>query len=157
LLGGRGGENFRNYLQLLKLEAKHGVNLGASYATEIAGKDFTHYIAEDVRQHLYDCFPSCLMVQQIQGIVKMNSFLLCGLTSMEVGIRCVLNRSMQACFCYCCRYARGITGCLGIHEIGAVACSKLVGFGSNGASANIAGAGLRLSRAHHTHICSCMN
>ena len=42
----------------------------------------------------------------------------------------------------------------GIQEIGAAACSKLVGFGTDGLSANIAGAGLKglVEKSYHGSI-----
>ncbi len=47
--------SFRKYLQLVKLEAKHGVSVGTNCTTETAGKEITHYIAESVREKLCLC------------------------------------------------------------------------------------------------------
>ena len=44
--------SFRKYPQLCELEARHGVAIGSAYTNEIAGKTFTHYIAESRRQQL---------------------------------------------------------------------------------------------------------
>ena len=66
---------FRKYSQLLKLEANHGVSVGTSYATEVAGREFTHYIAESLTQDLYVrlgkpiFFLSCLTVLGIDSFV----------------------------------------------------------------------------------------
>ena len=40
---------FCKYPGICELEARHGVNLGRSYTTEIASKSFAHYIAEALR------------------------------------------------------------------------------------------------------------
>lgn len=41
---------FRKYKALHQLEARHGVDLGQSYATKDSAKSFTHYIAQSQRQ-----------------------------------------------------------------------------------------------------------
>ncbi len=41
---------FRKYTALHELEARHGVDLGQSYATTDSARSFTHYIAESQRQ-----------------------------------------------------------------------------------------------------------
>ena len=46
--------SFRKYPRLCELEARHGVAIGTTYTNEIAGKTFTHYIAESNRQQLLE-------------------------------------------------------------------------------------------------------
>ena len=43
---------FDKYPKLCELEARHGVSLGTSYTNELAGKNFTHYIAKAKKQEL---------------------------------------------------------------------------------------------------------
>lgn len=46
--------SFRKYPRLCELEARHGVAIGNTYTNEIAGKTFTHYIAESRRLQLFE-------------------------------------------------------------------------------------------------------
>ena len=80
-------------------------------------------------------------------MVQLNSFLLCGLINM--GLMCTRLSFFWVCK-PCTTTAKGMLETvqstlkkLGIQEFNAVACSILVGFGTNGASANVGGAGLK--------------
>ena len=147
---------FTKYPKICELEAHHGVHLGTSYINENAGKEMIHYIAESRRQELITKL----------GNAKFFSLLLDGSTDkanidnevilvvwcdrdgtdekvhtrMEYftiirpqsvtaeGLFKVLESGLQE---------------LGISEISAELCKKLVGVGTDGASANIAAAGLK--------------
>ena len=150
--------SFRKYPRLCELEARHGVAIGSAYTNEIAGKTFTHYIAESRRSQLFEKLAQA----------KFFSLLIDGSTDKGN----IDNEIFMAVWCDCnangvdekihtrTSYlhvgvpstvdARGLFQCLkdallrlGISELDATHCSKLVGVGSDGAAANIARAGLK--------------
>ena len=43
---------FTKYPKICDLEARHGVRVGTTYRSDMAGKDFVHYIAEAKQKHL---------------------------------------------------------------------------------------------------------
>ena len=47
--------SFRKYPSICALEARHGVDLGTNYITATYGKQFTHYIAQSLRNDLKSC------------------------------------------------------------------------------------------------------
>ncbi len=50
--------SFIKYPQLLNLEARHGISLGTTYMSKVSCREFTHYIAECMRQHISNCTSS---------------------------------------------------------------------------------------------------
>ena len=147
---------FTKYPCICELEARHGVSVGTSYRNENAGKEFIHYIAETKREEL----------KQRLGSAKFFSLLIDGSTDKG-------NIDNEAILVVWCEHdgldekvhtrmeyftvvrpqsvtaqgllhvlESGLKG-LGVNEISAEHCRKLVGIGTDGASANIAAAGLK--------------
>ncbi len=147
---------FTKYPKVCELEARHGVRVGTSYVNENAGKELIHYIAESRRQEL----------KQRPANAKFFSLLLDG--STETGnidnelllvVRCERDGSdekvhMRMEYFTVVRphsvtaqglikvLESGLQG-LGIKEISAEECKKLVVIGTDGASANMAARGLK--------------
>ena len=153
---------FTKYPKICALETRHGVSVGSSYVNENAGKDFMHYIAESRRQELKE------------KLAKANFFslLLDGSTDasnidneMFLAVWCDCNGSDQKVYtrmkCLIVVQQRSLTAKglfevlesalqdLGIPEVSAKHCKKLVGIGTDGASANIAANGLKGLVEHH--------
>ena len=150
--------SFRKYPRLCELEARHGVAIGSAYTNEIAGKTFTHYIAESRRSQLFEKLAQA----------KFFSLLIDGSTDkgnidneifMAVWCDCNTNGVDEKIHTRTSYFHVGVPSTvdarglfqglkdallrLGISELDATHCSKLVGVGSDGAAANIARAGLK--------------
>ena len=150
--------SFRKFPSFCELEARHGVNIGSSYTTETAARSFIHFIAETKRNKL------TLSLQQ----GKFFSLLLDGSTDSrnienEIMVVVWFDKNSQGCnerviirtsYLKVSRpstaNAKGIFEVLeaalqglGILAIGREHCAKLVGISTDGASANIANAGLK--------------
>ena len=148
--------SFRKFPRLCELEARHRVSIGSSYTNKIAGKMFTHYVAQSQRQ------------QVLERIVqaKFFSLLIDGSTDKanvdnEVFMAvCVIQMKVmkkihtQTFYFHVGRPstfdAAGLfqnlsiaLQKLGCTEVDVEHCSKLVGIGSDGAAANIARRGLK--------------
>ena len=147
---------YTKYPKICELEARHGVKIGTSYRHENAGKDFMHYIAEAKRQDLVQKvtkakFFSLLLDgstdkgnidNEILLVVwcdpdgtdekvhtRMDYFAVSRPQSVKAdGLFQVLEEGLQR---------------LGIKEVSADECKKLVGVGTDGAASNIAAAGLK--------------
>ena len=147
---------FTKYPKICELEARHGVHVGTIYRSDMAGKDFVHYIAEAKRKDL------------LQTLAKANFFSLLMDGSTDTGnidneillvVWCDPDGSDEKVhtrmdFLTVSRpqsvTARGLfqvlEGCLqglGIQEVSPDECQKLVGVGTDGAAANIAASGLK--------------
>ena len=150
---------FRKYPRICKLEARHGVNLGSSYLHENAGKEFAHYIAESRRQDLLSTitkakFFSRLMDGSTDQSNAVNELLLV-LWCDPDGVDEKIHTRMSYLAIHKPQHvtAEGLfeslkygLQCLGIQSVTKEACSKLVGSATDGASANVAGNGLKTSR-----------
>ena len=147
---------FTKYPKICELEARHGVHVGTTYRSDMAGKDFVHYIAEAKRKDL------------LQTLAKAKKFSLLMDGSTDTGnidneillvVWCDPDGSDEKVhtrmdFLTVSRpqsvTARGLfqvlEGCLqglGIQEVSPDECQKLVGVGTDGAAANIAASGLK--------------
>ena len=143
--------SFSKYPKLCELEARHGVAVGTAYTNEVPGKTFTHYIAKTKRQELAEKLASAkyfslLMDGSTDSSNTENEILMvvfCDTKGSNEMVHtkteyfCVLRPPSGA--------ASGLLECvkhalssLGITEFSATHCTKLVGFGTDGASANIA-------------------
>ena len=148
--------SYLKYPQICELERHHGVDLGTSYNNESAGKTFVHYIAESRRHELADhikkakFFSLLLDGSTDKGNIdnelllivwcdadgtdekihtKMCYFSVCRPESVSAeGLFAVVGRALQN---------------IGIRAITTGDCKRLVGFGTDGASANIAAKGLK--------------
>ena len=148
--------SFRKFPSVCELETRHGVNIGTTYTTEIAAKSFTAHIAQAQRNELAtnlqkSKFFSLLLdgstdaanieneVQLVvwfdkdgvgERVFTRTSYLCVSrpATAAAVGIFDVVQAAVQK---------------LGFPALTADQCSKLVGIGTDGAAANIAGAGLK--------------
>ena len=147
---------FTKYPALCELEAHHGVNVGTSYTTVDAGKSFCHYIAETRREDLANClskakFFSLLMDGSTDvGNVDDEVFLVlwCDVDGKDEKVHTRMSFFAVArpesvtgsglFDCMKCALAR-----IGIAAINPEACKFLVGMGTDGASANVAAAGLK--------------
>lgn len=147
---------FVNYPALCQLESKHGVEIGTAYRNENAGKTFCHFIAEPRRDHLKEIlsksqFFSLLMDGSTDtGNIDDELFLVlwcdvdCDdqLVHTHMSYLCVSRpKSVNAKGLFDC--LEGSLQRLGIEAISAEQCKMLVGIGTDGASANIAAAGLK--------------
>ena len=147
---------FNKYPLLCELEARHGVDIGAAYVNENAGKTFCAYIAESRRKAL----------REVVNSAKFYSILMDGSTDVanvddEVFLLqwCDVDNSVEKVhsrmdFLSVSRPqsadGKGLFECLQtvFQEIGVTAlhkenCKSLVGIGTDGTSANIAAAGLK--------------
>lgn len=148
--------SFKKYPKLCQLEAKHGVDIGATYTNEVAGRSFVHYMAEAKRCEVVDIlgkadsFSLLLDGSTDKGIhdnelvlavwcdpdgkderihTRMSFFKVIQPDSVSgSGLFQVLERALQS---------------LGIHAIDDTQCRKLVGIAMDGAAANIAAGGLK--------------
>ena len=147
---------YTKYPKLCELETRHGVRVGTSYVNENAGKEFIHYIAELRRQEL----------KQTLANAKFFSLLLDGSTDTgniddEVLLLVWCDRNgrdekvhtqmeyftvvrpqsvtAQGLFAV---LESGLQG-VGIQEVSGEQCKKLIGIGTDGASANIAACRLK--------------
>ena len=130
--------------------------MGKSYTTEIACRNFTHYIAECIKQTLYNrlgtanFFSLLLDGSTDSENVENELFLVIWFDQDGTGEKVCTRASY---FDVCRPTSTTAVGMLEvvenalknfeIQEFNAEGCSKLVGFGTDGASANIAHAGLK--------------
>jgi len=148
--------SFRKYPQLVKLESKHGVSVGTNYTTETAGKEITHYIAKSVREKLCVCLSAAkffsLMLDGSTDSGNIENEILLAIWFDQNGPdeKVYTKTSYFNLYKPSSTSAEGIMeglSCalkkIGISELHATTCFKLVGFGTDGASANIAKAGLK--------------
>ncbi len=148
--------SFKKYPQLLKLEARHGISLGTTYMSEVSCREFTHYIAECMRQHITNCtstsnfFSLLLDGSTDSGNIENIAFFIVWLDKNGIDEKIVTKSS----FYQVCKpsnvngegllsMVESVLKMLGLKELDSEYCTKLVGFGTDGASANIAGLGLK--------------
>ncbi len=147
---------FTKYPKICELEAHHGVCLGTSYVNETAGKEMIHYIAESRRQELMKKLANArffsLLLDGSTDKANIDNELILALwcdrdgrdekihTRMEY-FTVVQPQSVTAAGLF--KVLESALQGLGISEISAETCKKLVGIGTDGASANIAAAGLK--------------
>ena len=146
--------SFWKFRHVCELETRHIVNIGTMYTTEIAAKSFTGYIAQAQRNKLVMNLQKAKFFSLLRDgstdtsnvdnklllVVWFNkdgfgakvytrSSYLCisrPLTATALGVYDVVQAAVQM---------------LGIPAISEEQCTKLVGIGTDGAAANIAGAG----------------
>ena len=150
--------SFRKYPRICELEAKHGANLGTTYRTETAGRSFIHFAAEARRQELLETLQKAkffsLLLDSSTDAGNIDNELVpavwfdrdgsdekvCTRTShFKIMRPSVLNA--QGLF----DVLQELLQCLGIQAIDSEKCTQLVGIGTDGFSANIAGGGLKVS------------
>ena len=147
---------FSKYSKLCELEARHGVTVGSAYTNEAAGKTFVHYIAETKKQELAKALAkakyfSLLMDGSTDSGNNKNELLMvvyCDVSAEDEKVhtkteyfQVIRPSSVAASGLYEC-VTQALTS-IGISAFDPEHCSKLVGFGTDGASANIAKEGLR--------------
>lgn len=147
---------FTNYPVICELEKKHGVNVGTAYLNQNAGKTFCHFIAESRRENLVESlsranFFSLLMDGSVDSAnIDDELFLVlwCDTSSSDEKVHTKM--SFFAVARPDSVTAQGLFQCLqrclsriGITAVNAEQCKMLVGIGTDGASANIAAAGLK--------------
>ena len=150
------GLPFTMYAKICQLEASHGVSLGSSYLNESACKEFIHFIAEAKREALKaqiqksHFFSLLLYGSTDKGNIDNEMFLLvwCDTEADDEKIHTRLDY-------FTVLRPRSVTAVglknvleeglleLGISDLSAEQCHKLVGIATDGASANIAAAGLK--------------
>ena len=148
--------SFKKYAGICDLEIRHGVDLGTTYMNDVACKTFIHFIAEAERQQLGDI------------LAKSEFFSLLMDGSSDKG--CCDNEVVMVVWCDCngkeekihtrIRFfnvtrPHTVTGQglfevlqaalqnMGMQSVDANYCHRLVGIATDGASANIAGRGLK--------------
>ena len=142
--------SFRKYPRLCELEARHGVSIGSSYTNEIAGKSFSHYVAQSQRQQVLERIAQA----------KFFSLLIDGSTDKAnvdnevfMAVWCDTNGTDEKIHTKTSYFHVGRPSTvdaiglfqslsdalrkLGIPEVDVEHCSKLVGIGSDGAASNI--------------------
>lgn len=147
---------FSKYPSICKLERRHGVDVGATYTNENAGKTFCHFIAESQREELAESlsnakFFSLLMDGSTdKGNIDDELFLVlwCDIDGADEMVhtrmrffavarpKAVTARGLFECL-------ESSLGRIGIEAIDVEHCKKLVGIGTDGVSTNIASAGLK--------------
>ena len=147
---------FVKYPQICELESHHGVNLGTSYINETAGKERIHYIAESRRQELRQKlakakFFSLLLDGSTDAANIDNEIILAVWCDRDGGDEKIHSRmeyftgvrpqavTAEGLFKVLETALQG----LGIKEVSAEKCQKLVGICTDGAAANIAASGLK--------------
>lgn len=148
--------SFRKYPQICELEARHGVNIGSSYTNDMNARTFVHYIAEAQRQNLISIiekkrFYSLLIDGSTDSGNIDNELILLvwfDINGPDEEVHTLINY-----FKICCptktsgeglyEMLEQALGSLGVEEINEGSCSKLIDMGTDGASANIAGRGLK--------------
>ena len=139
---------FKKYPKLCKLEARHGVAIGSAYTNEIAGKTFTHYIAESQRLQLFEAkYFSILMDGSTdKGNIEDEVFMVvwCDVTGVneKISTRTTffhVNRPNSADAAGLFQSLQTALLRLGMSELN----ERLVGTGSDGAAANVAKGVLR--------------
>ena len=148
--------SFRKYPQICELEARHGVNIGSSYTNDTNARNFVHYIAEAQRQNLISIIEKkrfySLLIDGLTDSGNIDNELILPVwfdingPNEEVHtlindfkICCPTNTSGEGLY----EMLEQALGSLGVEEINEGSCSKLIGMGTDGASANIAGRGLK--------------
>ena len=135
---------------------RHGVNLGSPYKMETEAMTFTHYIAESEKQKLLDTMQSVkfisLLMDGSTNVGYVNNELLLVVWFDKEGVReqvCTHSSylsikrpssvSAQGLF----QVLADVLQSLGITAVSRSEATKLVGIGTDGAAAIIAGAGLK--------------
>ena len=147
---------YTHYPKICEFEARHGVQVGTSYRNENAGKDFVHYIAmakqQALLQHLTKAkFFSLLLDGSINKGNIDNEVLLAVWcdpdgTDEKVHTRMdylMVSRPQLATANGLFQVLEGGLQSLGIKQVSAEECKKLVGVGTDGAASNIAASGLK--------------
>ena len=147
---------FSKYPSICELEAHHGVNIGSSYTNEVAGKTFCHYIAKSRREDLLKCLSQAKYFSLLMdgstdaGNIDDEIFLIlwCDADGSNEKVTTRMNffavdRPQEVTGQGLFDCMRSALGRLGITGINPDACKHLVGIGTDGASANIAAAGMK--------------
>ena len=150
--------SFRKFPGLCELERRHGLNIGTNYTNEASARTFTHFIAEAHRMELASAlhqvkFFSILLDGSTDSRNIENELLLVVWFDKDgpVDGKKVLTRTSYLKIARpATATAKGIFDVLqtalqglGISTISREECAKIVGIGTDGAAANIAGAGLK--------------
>ena len=148
--------SYLKYPQICELERHHGVDLGTSYNNESAGKTFVHYIAESRRHELADhikkakFFSLLLDGSTDKGNIDNELLLIVWCDADGTDEKIHTKRSYFSVYRPESVSAEGLFAVVGraLQNIGIRAittgdCKRLVGFGTDGASANIAAKGLK--------------
>ncbi len=147
--------SFNKYSKICELEAHHGVNIGSTYVNEVAGKTFCHYIAETKRKELLTCLTQAqyfsLLMDGSTDVANVDDEIFLVLwcdNNCNEKVKTKMNFfsvarpkevSGQGLFdCMECALTK-----LGVSGINSEACKHLIGIGTDGASANIAAAGVK--------------
>ena len=147
---------FRKYPRLCELEARHGINLGTSYLTEPAGRTFLHFIAEakrlEIVQILQKAIFFSLLLDGSTDTANIENELLLAVWFDPDGVDekvytrtsyFNISRPSSATAAGLFEVVQDALQCVGIQAINANESAKLVGMGTDGASANIANRDLK--------------
>lgn len=149
---------FNKYSKICELQAHNGVDLGTSYLNDTSGKEIIHYIAQSERQNLKQKivntpFFSLLVDGSTDKAAIDNELLLvvwCDINGTDERVHTRMDYltivrpesvSGEGLFNVLKRALNFLD--VGIEDINPDDCKKLVGIGTDGASANIAAAGLK--------------
>ena len=147
---------FTKYPKICELEAHHGVHVGTSYINENAGKEMIHYIAESRRHKLSEklgkanFFSILLDGSTDKGNIDNELFLVVWCDSDRASEKIHTRMDYLTTLQPHSVASQGLFEALenalkglGIDRVSTEQCKKLVGIGTDGASANIAAAGLK--------------
>ena len=147
---------FTKYPQICELESHHGVSLGRSYTNDNAGKEFVHYIADTrrqaIRQKLENAIFFSLLLDGTADTANIENELIIAVWCDKNGsdekvhtkvdyLTLVRPQSVSGQGLF--KALESGLQILGIDQILPEQCAKLVGVGTDGASANLAAAGLK--------------
>ena len=144
---------FTKYTRICALEAHHGVQLGPSYISENAGKEMIHYIAEtrkqDLKQKLTKAKFFSLLLDGSTLIMKLSIAVWCDPECGDEKVHTQMQyfTIVQPHFVTASGLLQVLESglhCLGINELSSESCKRLVGIGTDGASANIAAHSLKV-------------
>ena len=140
---------FSKYAAICKLETRHGVDIGTSYVNENAGKTFCKYIAEarsiDLHKTVTDAKFFSIRMDGSTDVGKIDDELFlvqwCDINATDEKIHSRMDYFTVAKGLFQCLQSALQT--IGINALNVENCKMLVGIGTDGASVNIAAAGLK--------------
>ena len=142
---------FTKYSKICKLESHHGIQIGNVYTNDNAGKEMVHFIAESRREQLQSeikkaKFLSLLLDGSSNIDNEMILAVWCDINGEDEKVHTRMDTIVQPQFCTAEGLFKVLESALQRLDIDAITkekCSKLIGLGTDGASANVAASGLK--------------
>ena len=147
---------FTKYSKICKLESHHGIQIGNVYTNDNAGKEMVHFIAESRREQLQSEIKKAkflsLLLDRSSDVANIDNEMIlavwCDINGEDekVHTRMEYFTIVQPQFCTAEGLFKVLESALQRLDIDAITkekCSKLIGLGTDGASANVAASGLK--------------